>query len=424
MGVLKYLRGLIGAGPRSETFDLTSMTPEQLRDFLRIGGSMATASGAVVNESSAMRVAAAWRCVNIISGTVGSLPLDLIRRESETVRRPAEGHPLRNILTVKPNGWQTPNEFRRMMQAHLLLRGNGYARKVMSGSRLISLIPLHPDRVRPEQNSDLSLSYYVTRTDGQELKLRQQDMLHLRGMSLDGVTGLSVLAHMRESLGLALQAEQAGARLLKNGTFGGLVLKHPDRLSIEAARNLRDSFAESASGAENAGRPIVLEEKMEVAPLALSAVDSQFLQSRDFQRYDIAMFFGVPPHMIGATDKTTSWGSGVEQQGIGFVTYTLNDWLVIWQEAIKRDLIAEQEWNSLDVRFFPQGLLRGDVKTRWQSYVQGRQWGIYSADDVRALEDMNPRPDGRGGEYAEPPNTAGGTTFPEEDKPNEPPQAA
>ncbi|MFG1417025.1 phage portal protein [Xanthobacter sp. V0B-10] len=423
MGLLNTLRAMIGRGPRSQSFDLTAMTPDQLREFLRMGGSMATASGAVVNETTAMRVAAAWRCVNIIAGTVSSLPLDLIRRESETVRMPAEGHPLRQVLTVKPNTWQAPNEFKRMMQAHLLLRGNAYARKVMSGARLIGLIPIHPDRVQVEQANDLSLTYSVSRPDGQVLKLRQRDVLHLRGMSLDGIAGLSVLSHMREALGLALQAEQAGAKLFKNGSFGNVILKHPMKLSPEAAASLRDSFTQVASGAENAGKAILLEEGMDVAPVAMTAADTQFLQNREFQRYDIAMFFGVPPHMIGATEKTTSWGSGIEQQGIGFVTYTLNDWLVIWQEAIKRDLIPEQEWDALDARFFVQGLLKGDVKARWDAYVKGMQWGVYSPDDVRAMEDQNPRPDGMGGVYYDPPNTAGSSST-NEGSTNDPAQPA
>lgn len=409
MGFLNTLRAMVGLSPRAQGFDLSAMSPEQLREFLRIGGSMATASGAVVNETTAMRVAAAWRCVNIIAGTVSSLPLDLIRRESETVRRPAAGHPLRQVLTVKPNIWQTPSEFKRMMQAHLLLRGNAYARKVMSGSRLIGLIPLHPDRVQPQQNSDLSLTYSVSRPDGQMLKLQQRDLLHLRGLSLDGVCGLSVLSHMREALGLALQAERAGAQLFRNGSFGNVILRHPAQLSKEAAASLRDSFSQAVGGAENAGKAILLEEGMDVAPVAMTAADTQFLENREFQRYDIAMFFGVPPHMIGATEKTTSWGSGIEQQGIGFVTYTLNDWLVIWQEAIKRDLIAEAEWDALDARFYVQGLLKGDVKARWEAYVKALQWGVYSPDDVRALEDQNPRPDGKGGVYYDPPNTAGGS---------------
>lgn len=378
------------------------VTEDQVRDMLRGHN---TASGAIVNESSAMRVAAAYRCVNIIAGSIATLPLDLIRRENESVRRPAVGHPLRRILTVKPNPWQTPSEFRRMLQANLLLRGNAYARKVMVGSRVVALIPLHPDRVQAEQLDSLAMQYKISGRDGRQMTLGQADVMHLRGMSLDGVTGLSVLSNMRESLGLSLQAEQAGARLFRNGVLTGGVIEHPGKLSPDAARNLRESLDERNAGVENAGKWIVAEEGMKFSPVALSAEDAQWLGARDFQRYDIAMFFGVPPHMIGATEKTTSWGSGIESQGIGFVTYTLADWIKTWEEAIKRDLLQEPEWDALDARFNVNGLLRGDSKARWEGYVKALQWGVYSPNEVRSLEDQNPR---EGGDvYYDPPNTAG-----------------
>lgn len=404
MGYLTNLLGALAGKPQaSTTFDLANMSPEQVRDFLRVGGSMETASGAVVNDNSAMRVAAAWRCVNIISGTVGSLPLDLIRRESEKVRRPAVGHPLRKVLTVKPNVWQTPSEFRRMMQMHLLLRGNAYALKVRVGRDVVGLIPIIPDRVTVEQLPDLSLRYQVNRKNGSVQTYQQAEILHLRGMTLDGVKGLSVIAHMRESLGLALQGEQAAAKLMKNGQFVSGVLKHPGKLSPEAYARLKASI-DANGGSENAGSTRILEEGMGFDSIAMDATDMQFLEQRNFQRYDIAMFFGVPPHMIGATEKSTSWGSGIEQMGIGFVTYTLNDWLVTWQEALKRDVINESEWENLDVRFFPQALLKGDTKTQWDAFTKGRQWGVYSANDVRSLLDLNPREDEAGDDYAVPPN--------------------
>ncbi|WP_287994603.1 phage portal protein [Acidiphilium sp.] len=420
-----YLRNLLNAATgqkpqASTTYDLSNMSTEQIREFLRIGGGgMETASGAHVSESSAMRVAAAWRSVNIISGVMGSLPIDLIRREAEDRRVPAVNHPLRRVLTVKPNQWQTPNEFRRMMQAHLLLRGNAYALKVMAADRVLALIPLHPDRVGVEQLDDYSIEYKVSLKGGQYLRLQQKDVFHLRGMSLDGIKGLSVLSHMRESLGIALQAERTSARLMQNGQFVGGVLSHPGKLSAEAHSRLKASIDEKHAGADNAGKNLLLEEGMAFAPVSMTATDMQFLQQRDFQRYDIAMFFGVPPHMLGATEKTTSWGSGIEQQGIGFVTYTLNDWIKIWEEACKRDLIPEREWDTHDVRMFTQGLMRGDARARWEAHVKGLQWGVISPDEVRALEDMNPRPDGLGGVYYDPPNTAGGEPEGDGDEPKE-----
>lgn len=419
MGFFARLITKMIGGPRAAQFDLTNMSPEDVREFLRIGGSHMTASGAAITENSALRVAAAWRCVQIIAGAVSTLPLDLIRREDEDTRLPAVGHPLRQVLTVRPNNWQTPKEFKHLMQMHLLLRGNAYARKVMSGGQVVGLIPLHPDRVRVEQTAALELVYHVQLRDHRMVTLAQADMLHLRGMSLDGVTGLSVLSYMREALGVSLQAERAAARLYRQGVLAGGSFTHPNTLSDEAYNRLRESLEERYSGEENAHKFLILEEGLTPERLGLSALDAQFLETRDFQRFDVAMFFGVPPHMIGATDKTTSWGSGIEQQNIGFVTYTLGDWLKTWEEAIRRDLISEREAERLDARFFVAGLLRGDVKTRWDAYVRAMQYGVYSPDEVRRFEDENPRPDGGGGVYYEPPNTAGGGRQGESDEPDE-----
>lgn len=422
MGYFKNLLDAARGKPKaSASFDLTNMSGEQLREFLRIGGSSDTAAGVLINENSAMRVAAAWRCVNILSGTIGTLPLDLVRRVSETERQPAAGHPLRRVLTVKPNQWQTPSEFRRQLMVHLLLRGNAFAVKVMAADRVLALIPVHPERVEVEQLDDFSIIYRVSLPNGRFRTYTQAEIFHLRGMSLDGVKGLSVLSHMRESLGLALQSERAGARVMANGQLSGGVLKHPSKLGAEAREHLKASLQDRHGGADNAGRMMVLEEGMDFGAISMSAKDMQFLEQRDFQRYDIAMFFGVPPHMIGATDKQTSWGAGIEQQGIGFVTYTLTDWLRTWEEAIKRDLLAEREWDALDARFYTQGLMRGDVKTRWEAHVKGLQWGVVSPNEVRALEDMNPRDDGD--VFYSPPNTAGSEQG-SGDESQEPAQAA
>ncbi len=386
-----------------QTINVTSATDAEIRDFLR-DGSNTSISGRSITENNAMKVAAAYRCVTIVSGVISWLPMDLVRRESENVRKPAVGHPLRRVLTVRPNAWQTPKEFKQLMQAHVMLRGNAVAVKVKAMGEVVALLPVHPDRVLIEQENNLQMKYTVTAADGSMKVYKSADVLHLRGLSLDGYRGLSVLTHMRESLGIALDGETAAATLMKNGSFIDTVIKHPDKMSKEAYDRLKDSWEGRKSGVDNTGKTAILEEGADLVKTSMSANDLQFIQSRDFQRYDIAMFFGVPPHMIGATEKTTSWGSGIEQQNIGFVTYTLNDWIAVWQEALKRDTINERDWDTLDVRFFTQGLLKGDSKAQWAAFTAGRQWGVYSPNDVRALLDMNPRTDAEGDEYASPPN--------------------
>lgn len=386
-----------------QTLDLSTATSPEVQEFFR-DGSNTSISGRSITDTNAMKVAAAYRCVNIISGVVSWLPMDLIRRESENVRKPAVGHPLRRVLTVRPNAWQTPKEFKQLMQTYVMLRGNAVAIKVMSLGQVVALLPIHPSRVLIEQENDLRMKYTVTNVDGSMRVYRSAEVLHLRGLSLNGFAGLSVLSHMRETLGIALDGETAAATLMKNGSFVESVIKHPEKMSPEAYARLKESWQERNSGAGNTGKTAILEEGADLVKTTMTASDLQFIESRAFQRYDIAMFFGVPPHMIGATEKTTSWGSGIEQQNIGFVTYTLNDWLVMWQEALKRDAINEKEWDALDVRFFTQALLKGDTKAQWDAFTKGRQWGVYSPNDVRAMLDLNPRTDAEGDEYAAPPN--------------------
>ncbi|MDF1606963.1 phage portal protein [Hoeflea sp. YIM 152468] len=380
-------------------------TPAQLEEALRTGG--VTASGATVTPNKAMNVSSVYASVRIISGAVANMPLQLKLRVDERTREDASEHPLGVVLRRKPNRWQTPSQFRRMMQAHLLLRGNAYAMIVRSAGRVMELVPLHPDQVECNQNDDLQLEYTYTRKDGRKIRLPQSEVFHLVGLTLDGVHGVSPITYARESIGLALSMENHGATTFRNGARVSNVLSHPGKLGPEGLAFLRTSLDDYRSGGESEGKALILEEGMDVKPLAMTAEDAQWLQSREFSRVDIAMFMGVPPSMLGDNSGSDSnWGTGLEQKSLGFVAYTLEDWLTTWEEAIGRDLIADDDL-TMYARFNRAALVKGDLKTRWEAYVKGLQWGVYCPDEVRALEDMNPRPDGMGGRYYDPPNTAG-----------------
>ena len=384
---------------------LVITSAEQLEEALRSGA--VTASGSTVTPNSAMRVAAVYACVRIISGAVATLPLHIKRRVDERTRQDASDTPIWTVLRRRPNRWQTPSQFRRMLQAHLLLRGNAYAMIVRSRGQVQELIPLHPDRVEVKQRDDLALEYFYTRQDGCRIQLAQAEMFHLVGLTLDGVHGVSPITYARETIGLSLAMEDHGAATFRNGARVSGVLKHPNKLGPEAVANLKAGLEEFRSGGEQEGKNLILEEGMDYARIAMTAEDAQWIESRKFSRTDIAMFFGVPPHMIGDTEKSTSWGTGIEQQSIGFVAYTLEDHLTMWEEAINRDLIdPEGKHNdNLYARFNRAALVKGDIKARWEAYVKGLQWGVYSPNEIRALEDQNPR-DG-GDVFYPPPNTAG-----------------
>lgn len=390
-------------------------SPDQLEEVMR-GGSLSGA-GATVTPDTAMRVAAVFACVRIRSGVVANMPLHIKRRVNEKTREDASDSPLWALFRRKPNRWQTPSQFKRMLTAHLLLRGNSYALIHRSRGEVKELVPLRPDRVEVKQNDDLSLTYRYTRKSGSPIDLKQEEVLHLVGLTLDGVHGVSVISYARETIGLSLAMEDHGSNVFRNGARVSNVLKHPGTLGKEGLAFLQASLDEYRSGGEREGKALILEEGMDVAPMAMTAEDAQWIESRKFSRSDIAMFFGVPPHMIGDTEKSTSWGSGIDSQTQGFVTFSAEDDLTTWEETINRDLIVNDDMYA---RFNRAALVRGDIKTRWESYVKALQWGVMNPDEVRSLEDMNPRP---GGDlYYQPPNTAGGAE-PEKEDGNEPPES-
>lgn len=401
MGILDWLQS-----PRAAVQDAGGgkeiSTSDELTTAIR-QASMGSASGMPVTPDTAMRVSAVYACVRLISGAVANLPLHIKRRVDADTREDLSSAPVWSVLRRKPNGWQTPSQFKRMMQAHILLRGNAYAQIVRSRGNVIALNPLHPDRMEVKQTDALDLVYEYTRRDGRKVPMNQSEVMHLVGLTLDGVNGVSAITYARETIGLSMAQERHGATTFKNSARPSSVLSHPNKLGPEGVENLRASLNAYRSGGESEGQALILEEGMSISPISMTAEDAQWIESRKFSRTDIAMFFGVPPHMIGDTEKSTSWGSGIEQQSIGFVTYTLEDHLTTWEETINRDLVSEADVYS---RFNRKALVRGDIKTRWEAYVKAMQWGVYSPNEVRKLEDENPR-DG-GDVYYDPPNMAGG----------------
>lgn len=398
---------------------------QQLEEYLR-DGEGASSSGASVTPATAMRVAAVYACVRIISGAVATLPLHIMRRVDDKVREEASDVGLSKVIRRKPNGWQKPAQFRRMMQAHVLLRGNAYALIVrgigLRGGEITGLIPMHPDRVECKQLDDLSLEYTYQHPNGRRIVLKQSEVFHLVGLTLDGVHGVSPITYARETIGLSLSMEHAGGTMFRNGARASIVLSHPGKLGIEGKDFLKSSLDEYRSGGDSEGKALILEEGMKVDNLSLNAQDAQWIESRKFSRTDIFMFYGLPPHMAGDTEKSTSWGSGIEQQTQGFVAFTLEDHLTMWEEAITVDLTADG--SNLYAKFNRNALVRGDLKTRTDHYVKMLQWGVYNPDKVLELEDENPREDGGGGIYYDPPNTAGGKDPQSQEPGNEPSQPA
>lgn len=387
-------------------------TSAELESFLKNGST--TRAGPMVTPETAMRQGAVYACVRLLSGPPATLPLGIKRRIDARVREDASDTDLWQVINRKPNKWQKPHQFKRMMQAHVLLRGNGIALKVVSRGILQHLIPLHPDRVEIKQNDDLSLSFEYTRKNGGKEVFAQKEIFHLYGLTLNGYSGVTPLTYARETIGLALAQEEYGSTTFRNGARAAGTLSHPQKLGKDAQDLLKASLDDYRAGGESEGKFIILEEGMKFERMGMTAVDAQWIDSRKLSRSDIAMFFGVPPSMIGDNSGSDSnWGTGLEQKANGFVTFTLEDYLTMWEEGITIDLNSDP---AIYAKYNRNALVKSDIKARWDAYVKALQWGVYCPDDVLELEDRNPRADGQGGKFYDPPNTAGGEKPAADDK--------
>lgn len=367
-------------------------TSQELNEFLLTGGTNKSTSGEVITPGTAMRTAAVHASVKVLSENVAQLPLFVFRRLKEGGKDKVPDHWLFKLLHMRPNQWQTSFEFRETMMAALLLRGNAYAVKVMRGTRVLELIPVSPDRVQVKQSEDLTLEYLITpRLGGAPLRFEQKEIFHIKALSSNGFIGLDPLQMARESIGLSLATQRYGAKFFANSAIPSGVLQHPEELGTEGRDNLKKDW-EEMTGGENINSIAILEEGMEFKPIGMTSENAQFLETREFQRADIAAIFRVPPHMIGDLKRATF--SNIESQNISFITQSLMPWLVRWEQAIWRDLIPRNERDELVAQFQISGLLRGDSKARAKFYVDMVTTGIYSVNEIRELENLNPRKGG------------------------------
>ncbi len=352
-----------------------------------------TAAGVHVSPDSAMRIATVFSCVGVLAETVAQLPIRIYRKTA-TAREEVRDHPLWRLLATAPNSWQTSFEFREMMMQHLCLRGNFYALKVFDNKGIVrELLPLNPDCVSVKQNPDWSITYTVTDSKAGYLHYGNGEILHVRYRTLDGVTGISPVAYNRETFGMAIAEIRHGANLYRNGGKPGGVLEHPGQLSKEAHERLKASW-EHDYGGMNAGKTAVLEEGMSYKPLTMTQADAQYIETRQLTIEEIARIYRVPLHEIQSTRKSTTWGSGIEAMNIGFTTRTILPWLRRIEEAEVRDLLPPGDRENIQIKYIVEGLLRGDKKTRYEVYGIGIDKGLLCPNEVRALEDMNPREGG------------------------------
>ena len=364
-----------------------------------MGGSTA---GKYVNERSAMQMTAVYSCVRILAEAVAGLPLHLYRYTKDGGKEKAIDHPLYLLLHDEPNPEMSSFVFRETLMTHLLLWGNAYAQIIRNGkNEVIALYPLMPNKMSVDRDENGQLYYTYQRStdeahtmDGSSVILKAQDVLHIPGLGFDGLVGYSPIAMAKNAIGMAIACEEFGAKFFANGAAPSGVLEHPG--TIKDPGRVREAWQSQFGGSSNSGKVAVLEEGMKYTPISISPEQAQFLETRKFQINEIARIFRVPPHMVGDLEKSSF--SNIEQQSLEFVKYTLDPWVIRWEQSLMRALLTQDEKKMYFAKFNLDGLLRGDYQSRMNGYAIGRQNGWMSANDIRELENLDRIPAKEGGD--------------------------
>lgn len=361
-----------------------------------------TTSGKPVNERTAMQTTAVYACVRILAEAVASLPLHVYEYQDDGGKKLVHDHPLYYLLHDEPNPEMTSFVFRETLMSHLLIWGNAYAQIIRDGAgRVLGMYPLLPDKMEVQRDDKGNIYYVYSRNSDENptfkeygnIKLKAEDVLHIPGLGFDGLIGYSPIAMAKNAVGMTLACEEYGASFFANGANPGGVLEHPGVLKDPS--KVRESWNSVYRGVSNAHKIAVLEEGMKYQQIGIPPEEAQFLETRKFQINEIARLYRIPPHMVGDLDKSSF--SNIEQQSLEFVKYTLDPWVIRWEQSLQRSLLLPGEKGKYFIKLNVDGLLRGDYQSRMNGYAVGRQNGWFSANDIREMENMNPILDEEGG---------------------------
>jgi HK97 family phage portal protein len=383
MGLLAFLRKAFGDRGGGYVRPVTVRHPDGWH------GSSENHAREPVTAESVLGLSAAWACANLLCGTIGSLPLMVFLTGRDGARTVAREHPLYRVLHDSPNADQTAVDFWELMTLSIELWGNAYAVVVRSGPRVIALEPVRPDIVTVRRREGGELVYEWTE-NGRRNEIGQDGMLHIRGFGGGPLGGLSTLSYGRHTFGLAHATDRAAGATFANGLrpSGQIVFK--EWLTTEQRGQAKQVVADF-QGAMNAGKPWIGEGGMEWKPLTINPEDAQMLESRGFSVEEVCRLFGVPPFMIGHTKNSTSWGTGLEQQTLGFQKFTLRRRLKRIEQALEKQLLTPADRAAgVVIEFNLEGLLRGDSASRAAFYTAMLNAGVFTINEVRATENRPP----------------------------------
>jgi len=359
-----------------------------------IGSAFGNASGEVVSKEQALRVAAVWSCVRVLSETIASLPISLYERDENNQKKVKSDSPLNALISQQPSPLFNSFMFFERIMVDLSLDGNSYAYiERNNGGFPIGLHPIKCNDV------DVFISpkgrgvyYEIKQSDSENIypkvgRVNGIDMIHIKGLSTNGIQGKSPIQMAAETLGIALALDKHAGAYFKNGSQLGGILKHPGTLKPETAKRLRESWSNNYSGTSNTGKTAILEEGMDFQARTIPNNQAQFIESRQYQISDICRIFRVPNHLVN--DLSNATYSNIEAQQIDFVVHTITPWIKRIESELNAKLVPFKKRGTEYFKFNLTAILRGDSKARADYYRTLVNIGVMSPDEVRKLEDLN-----------------------------------
>lgn len=384
---MRSLFGALGAVFETKATDISALTWSAL-----FGGPNSNA-GVSVNIDTALRVSTVLACCRVLSEGIAQLPLKVLRVGADNTKKPATDNPAYNILYSQPNDWMTSFELREMLMFHAVLTGDAYCYIGRGlGDKIVELIPIIPSMVTPRQAIDWTLTYDIADRSGLIANLPRKSVLHIRGPSWNGYRGMYALHLAREAIGLAIATEESQARLHRNGVKPSGIVSVEGMLNKDARDRLRAGI-DQTTGVDNAGRVMILDQAAKFQSMAMTGVDSQHLETRKHQIDEVCRFMRVFPQMVGHAGNQAPTFASADSFFLAHVIHTLMPWVTRWEQALKRDLLADD--NALIAKFNINGLLRGDAASRGEFYLKAlggarAETAYMTRNEVRELEDLDP----------------------------------
>ena len=352
-------------------------------------GGSTNSTGINVNSDTALTISAVYSCILVLSQSLGQTPIHLFEKKADGTSVQVSNHRLQRLVCDEPNEWMTDYDMKSLIMSHLCFKGNSVWLPTRLGNtgEIREIVPIHPDLIAgAEQDEKYQIFVKVRRPKtGVIDSIPYNRLLHFKGLTTNGFWGLDPITAGREMIGVAIATQKYGAKFFAKGAKMGGLLSHPRKLSEKASKNLEESFNAKSGDIEQAHKSMLLEEGVKWVPTTMESDKAQFLETRKYQRSEIAGWFRVPAHFINDLEKATF--SNVEHLDLSFVKHTLSPYYVSLEKTLRKALMTEAEKARYFFKFNADGLIRGDIKSRYEAHSKAVGGPWLTANEVRELDD-------------------------------------